>query len=133
VKGEIKFINEGYLIIKLLLVLPLGTNSSKLNSVTIKGTSEWLLQNIEKYPKSVGAFSLGISVWLLYDSFSDNEAVNEINKEYCDLLNTNSDIFKKSEYYVASLFTGLGAIINAYNWGELHKLVHQLEKTGYII
>jgi hypothetical protein len=64
VKGEIKFINEGYLIIKLLFMLPSGTDPSKLNSLTSKGTSEWLLQKIEKYPKSASVFGLGISIWL---------------------------------------------------------------------
>ncbi len=35
--------------------------------------------------------------------------------------------------YASAGITGVGAIINGYNWGELQALVNRLEKTGYIV
>ncbi len=186
VQGEIAFIDKAGSIFSLLFTLEHGKDLSKLNSLSIEGTSDWLLRNIEKYPNGASTIGLGISVWLLYDSISDNAAVDRIKKEYENLLKTPADIFKKPEHhlehiikrsneirghviefkswqmkmaavksvvsiffgwigfstgnptvkplaYAASGFAGAGAILNAYNWGALHKLVHQLEETGYII
>ena len=47
-------------------------------------------------------------------------------------LSTSSPVLKPLAY-LGSLYSGLGALINGYNWGALHNLVHRLEQAGYII
>lgn len=185
-KAQVEFMVNGVNVIGLLFTVANKADLSELNSLTIEKTSNWLLQNIEKYPEAASVMGVGISIWLLTDSWSDSQEVNRIRKEYDDLLKTRPDDYKKREdykthmvkrsdqirgqviafnsrqgrmatlksmiagafswvglstqsqavksmAYAASLFTGLGALINGYNWGVLHDLVHRLEQTGYII
>ena len=185
-KVQAEFMMKGVNVIGLLFTVANKADLTELNSLTIEKTSNWLLQNIEKYPNAASAMGVGVSLWLLKDSMSDSEEVNRIIKEYDGLVKTRIDDYKEATYYikhmvarsnqirgqvtalksrqgrmailksiiagafswiglstqnqvvksmayVASVITGLGALINGYNWGVLRDLVHRLEQTGYII
>lgn len=64
----------------------------------IKAKSEWLIQNMEKFPTAAGTIGLEISILLLYDSLADDSTKNVI-EEYKDSLETPVDNFATSQAY----------------------------------
>ena len=69
----------------------------------IKENSDWLIQNIEKYPKAASTIGLGISIYLLHESLSDDSTAS-IKQDYKDLLSTPIEDFATREVYLKHMF-----------------------------
>ncbi|CAF1472502.1 unnamed protein product [Adineta ricciae] len=110
-------------------------DSEKLKSVNIEQASEWLIQNIEKYPGCASFLGIGISIGLLIDSYSNNDAVKAIQKEYEDLSNTDPKIFAARKYYVQHIFKRTNEIrnnvVNFKKWQRIRTIVKTIFATVF--
>ena len=103
-KAQMEFLNKGQLVFGVLLTAEAGEGVKALASVNVKETATWLLKNISANPEVTQIFGVGISIRLLYDSFSDREAVNRLKEEYEDLYRTRVDAFVNQKEYIEHLF-----------------------------
>lgn len=107
-----KFIENGRQVFIGLQLFHFIENANGMKeTLTIKTASDWLVQNIEKYPKAASTIGLGISVWLLFESISD-EATANVKKEYTDLMNTPASDFITAEVYLKHIFKQTNIIRN---------------------
>ncbi|CAF1472567.1 unnamed protein product [Adineta ricciae] len=106
-----------------------------LKSVNLIQASEWLIQNIEKYPQCAGFLGIGISVALLIDTYSNNDAVKALQKEYEDLSNTDPKIFAAEEYYLQNIFKRTNEIrnnvVNFKKWQRIRTIVKTIFSTVF--
>ena len=97
-EGYLKYLQYGQSVFFVHWIVKKGTKPNLSILLSIKEKSEWLIKNIEKYPTAAGTIGLGISIYLLYDSWADYTTQNMV-KEYDDLLKTPISDFATSEAY----------------------------------
>lgn len=97
-----KYLTGGQYVFMFHLMVKKGIKPSETMLSAIKEKSEWLIQNIEKYPTAAGTIGLGISILLLYDSLAD-DATKNIIEEYKDLLKTPINDFATEKAYYKHL------------------------------
>ena len=98
-----KYLNNGLFIFILFLKLSEGNKPDTSMLAAMKEKSEWLIQNIDKYPIAAGTVGLGISILLLYDSLADDSTKNVI-QEYVDLFKTPASDFATNQAYNKYIF-----------------------------
>jgi hypothetical protein len=97
------YLSAGQFVLTFHSMLKKGSKPNEAMLSAIKEKSEWLIQNIEKYPTAAGTIGLGISILFLYDSLAD-DATKNIIKEYNDLLETPINDFATEKAYHKHIF-----------------------------